>query len=70
MQEFILTLVVFFVLFRIIGEFSSRRVDIHVHKHDHTRKTDGEMTITRKNATPKPPTSQQGDYVDYEEVKD
>jgi hypothetical protein len=45
-------------------------VDIHVHKHDHTRKTDGEMTITRKNATPKPPTSQQGDYVDYEEVKD
>jgi hypothetical protein len=70
MQEFILTLVVFFVLFRIIGEFSSRRVDIHVHKHEHRTRPEGEVTITKTQNPNKPSSSNQGEYVDYEEVKD
>jgi len=70
MQEFILTLVVFFVLFRIIGEFGSRRVDIHVHKHEHRPKQEGEITITQTPGKPKSPPSGQGEYIDYEEVKD
>lgn len=70
MQEFILTLVVFFVLFRIIGEFGARRVDIHVHKHEPRNKADGEITITQKQTHKNPPSSQQGEYTDYEEIKD
>ncbi|MEY4110971.1 MAG: hypothetical protein RLZZ46_1326 [Bacteroidota bacterium] len=70
MQEFLLTLVVFFVLFRIIGEFSSRRVDIHVHKHEYRKKSEGEITVTQNPANSKPSSSQQGEYTDYEEVKD
>ena len=65
MQEFLLTLVVIFVLFKIFG----RPTVINYNQHHHNHHQDnGKVKIT----TPKAKNNRandEGEYVDYEEIK-
>jgi len=65
MQEFILTLVVIFVLFKVFG----RPNVIHFNQHHHNhREPEGKINVTsskNKNNHQK----DDGEYVDYEEIK-
>ena len=65
MQEFILTLVVIFVLFKVFG----RSTVIHFNQHHHThREPEGKIKVTapgKKNKN----FNDDGEYVDYEEIK-
>jgi hypothetical protein len=65
MQEFILTLVIIFVLFKVFG----RPNVIHFNQHHHNhQKPDGKIKVTATNNKNKP-SSDEGEYVDYEEIK-
>jgi hypothetical protein len=65
MQEFILTLVVIFVLFKIFGRPSVIHFNQHHHNH---QKTDGNIKVTNSNNKNKY-SNDEGEYVDYEEIK-
>ncbi len=65
MQEFILTLVVIFVLFKIFG----RSNVIHFNQHHH-HTNDGNANIkVNKHNSKKNSSNDDGEYVDYEEIK-
>lgn len=71
MQEFILVIVVIFVLFRIMG---STRVVYHSNvsnKENTNRPPEGHVTINKipANSAKNKPHHDSGDYVDYEEIK-
>jgi hypothetical protein len=70
MQEFILTVVVIFVLFRVFG---NSRVVFHHHTHqqknDFQKPPEGKVSIDARNVKPNNHDSQEGEYVDYEEIK-
>jgi hypothetical protein len=63
MQEFILTLVVIFVLFKVFG----RAHVINFNQHNH-HQDNGKVKITPRNSKNKP-SNDEGEYVDYEEIK-
>jgi uncharacterized membrane protein len=63
MQEFILTLVVIFVLFKVFG----RPTVINFNQHNH-QKPDGKIKVTASN-NKKNQANDDGEYVDYEEIK-
>jgi hypothetical protein len=63
MQEFILTLVVIFVLFKVFG----RPTVINFNQHNH-QKPDGKIKVTASN-NKKNHSNDDGEYVDYEEIK-
>lgn len=75
MQDFLLTLVVLFVLFRIFGRSSSSpKSSVHFTQnnfHASSKKQEGEIHVDyipeQKQA--KVTKKDQGDYIDYEEVK-
>lgn len=63
MQEFILTLVFIFVLFKVFG----RPTVINFNQHNH-QKPDGKIKVNATNSKNKP-SHDEGEYVDYEEIK-
>jgi hypothetical protein len=65
MQEFILILVVIFVLFKIFG----RPTVIHYQQHHHTHHNSGDKIKVHTNKPPKNKANDEGEYVDYEEIK-
>lgn len=76
MQDFLLTLVVLFVLFRIFGKSnpSASNSNIHFTQNNFNgaeKKPDGKVSVDYipENKSTKSNQSNSGDYVDYEEVK-
>jgi hypothetical protein len=75
MQEFILTLVVFFVLFKVLGEFSGNKGPVKIfyfnqrNPNDHNNKGT-ESTVQKKSPEKKINKDDEGEYIDYEEIKD
>lgn len=76
MQDFLLTLVVLFVLFRIFGKSSSSAPKSNIHFTQNNfnageKKPEGKVSVDYipENKTAKSNTTQSGDYIDYEEVK-
>ncbi len=75
MQDFLLTLVIIFVLFRIFGRNSSApKSTMHFTQNNFTspsKKPDGKVSIDHipENKASKSKTNDPGDYVDYEEVQ-
>jgi hypothetical protein len=65
MQEFILTLVVIFVLFKVFGR--SNVIHFNQHHHNH-QSNNGEIKIKPHNSKNKR-SNDEGEYVDYEEIK-
>lgn len=63
MQEFILTLVVIFVLFKVFG----RPTVINFNQHHH-QKPDGKINVSSSKSKNKH-ANDEGEYVDYEEIK-
>lgn len=63
MQEFILTLVVIFVLFKVFG----RAHVINFNQHNH-HQDNGKIKITPRNSKNNR-SNDEGEYVDYEEIK-
>ncbi len=71
LQEFILTLVVFYVLFKVFGQSSSRsNFTQHNTYHHHHRDNEGEVSV---KTTPQSKKSRkkgdEGEYIDFEEIK-
>jgi hypothetical protein len=66
MQEFVLTLVVFFVLFKVLGEYRKNK-EIHIHYHG-TKQDKNNPSNIKNTGKSKP--NDDGEYVDYEEIKD
>jgi hypothetical protein len=75
MQDFLLTLVIIFVLFRIFGRNSSTpKSNFHFTQNNFTsseKKPDGKVKVDfiPENKSGKSTPSDSGDYVDYEEVR-
>lgn len=75
MQDFLLTLVVVFILFRIFGKSSkSSASSIHFTQNNfnniNKKKPEGEVNVDFIPENKIPPKSEKaGDYIDYEEVK-
>lgn len=79
MQEFLLTLVVIFVLFRIFGKSRTQGSTNHFtfnqnnfNNQETQKKPDGKVRIDKmpnSKSTSKNNTNDSGDYVDYEEIK-
>lgn len=65
MQEFILTLVVIFVLFKVFGR--AHVINFNQHHHNHND-DNGKVKIDTRNAK-KNRSNDDGEYVDYEEIK-
>jgi hypothetical protein len=65
MQEFILTLVVIFVLFKVFGR--ANVINFNQHHHNHNE-GNGKVKIDTRNTKNKP-SHDDGEYVDYEEIK-
>lgn len=75
MQEFILTLVVFFVLFRILGETRGAKSPVKIfffnHRSDAGRQQDSNINTHQHSSSKKKISKEEeGEYVDYEEIKD
>jgi hypothetical protein len=75
MQEFILTLVVFFVLFRVLGEVRGNRGPVKIFYFNqrpdaNQRNQKQETTVNTNSSKKKISKDDDGDYVDYEEIKD
>lgn len=75
MQDFLLTLVIIFVLFKIFGRSSSSQKSYSSFTqnnfHSSEKKPEGKTSVDYipENKSTKSNTTQGGDYVDYEEVK-
>ncbi|HRG59527.1 MAG TPA: hypothetical protein PK323_11265 [Bacteroidia bacterium] len=65
MQEFILTLVVIFVLFKVFGRSNIIYYNQHHHAHHHN---DGKIKVHHSKEK-KNNKNDDGEYVDYEEIK-
>lgn len=75
MQEFILTLVVFFVLFRVLGEARGNKGPIKIfyfnQRPDAQKQAEPPVNdIRSSSAKKKISRDDDGEYVDYEEIKD
>ena len=73
MQEFLLTLVVLFVLFKIFGKSaSSSKSNFNFTQNNYTaseKKPDGKVIVDYIPENKSAKSTDSGDYVDYEEVK-
>lgn len=75
MQDFLLTLVIVFVLFRIFGRSSATpKSTVHFTQNNFNaseKKPDGKVSVDYipENKSTKSKTNDSGDYVDYEEVQ-
>jgi hypothetical protein len=65
MQEFILTLVVIFVLFKVFG----RPNVIHFNQHHHNHQEPNVKIKSSKQNGKNSNNNDEGEYVDYEEIK-
>ena len=75
MQEFILTLVVFFVLFRVLGEVRGNRGPVKIfyfnqRPQEPKQQQNHEPVVNPKSTNRKISKEDDGEYVDYEEIKD
>jgi hypothetical protein len=74
MQEFLLTLVVIFVLFKIFGNNSSLKGNVYTftqnnYNPQNDKKQEGKVSIDGKPGSKPTRTKEDGEYVDYEEIK-
>ena len=73
MQELFFTILTIWVLFKIFGASNSQRFTFNSHKHYHPpqeSKREGEISVEKKNTPPSRKRDDQGEYVDFEEIKD